>query len=230
MKNVARYTAFCFAFITVRSFTKVSEYDHQTLQTNPRHHEMRESHRTFTVTRHKIIKAKQPALSPSSRTHGSLSLNTFYWRQIFALDSVFVKTQTVLSSHGGCGSVVVDSLLIVTPIVGFCNCSMFCCALLYVHSSFAIILMWKREMVALLSFSSWCLVIVVWLFLAVPWVCLQFVIVIFPDYTRLLFMQTDALCPYVSHLRRVRATEHQQPDAINQTSWLFLCVITAKLK
>ena len=37
------------------------------------------------------------------------------------------------------GSVVVDSLLIVTPIVGFCNCSMFCCVLLYVHSSFAII-------------------------------------------------------------------------------------------
>ena len=35
---------------------------------------------------------------------------------------------------------VVDSLLIVTPIVGFRNCSMFCTALLYVHSSFAIIL------------------------------------------------------------------------------------------
>ena len=33
-----------------------------------------------------------------------------------------------------------------------CNCSMFCCALLYVHSSFAIILMWKREVVALLCF------------------------------------------------------------------------------
>ena len=29
-------------------------------------------------------------------------------------------------------------------------------------------------MVALLSFSSWCLVIDVWLFPAVPWVCLQF--------------------------------------------------------
>ena len=27
------------------------------------------------------------------------------------------------------GSVVVDSLLIVTPIVGFSDCSMFCCAL-----------------------------------------------------------------------------------------------------
>ena len=51
--------------------------------------------------------------------------------------------------------------------MGVCNCSMFCCALLYVHSSFVII-MGKRELVALLSLSSWCLVIVVWLFLAVP--------------------------------------------------------------
>ena len=40
---------------------------------------------------------------------------------------------------------VVDSLLIVTPIVGFRNCSMFCCAMLCVLSSFAIILMGKRE-------------------------------------------------------------------------------------
>ena len=42
----------------------------------------------------------------------------------------------------------VVSLLNVTPIVGFCNCSLFCCTLLDVHSSFAIILMGKREMVA----------------------------------------------------------------------------------
>ena len=48
--------------------------------------------------------------------------------------------------------------------MGFCNCSMFCCALLYVHSSFAIILMGKKELVALLCLSSWCLVIVVRLF------------------------------------------------------------------
>ena len=47
----------------------------------------------------------------------------------------------------------------------------------------SIILMGKRELVALLSLSSWCLVIVVWLFLAVPWVCQQFVIVVFPDHT-----------------------------------------------
>ena len=55
--------------------------------------------------------------------------------------------------------------------------------LLYVHSSFAIILMVRRELVALLSLSSWCLMVVVWLFLAVPWVCLQFVIVEIPDHT-----------------------------------------------
>ena len=36
----------------------------------------------------------------------------------------------------------------------------------------------ERKLAALLSLSSWCLVIVVWLFLSVPWVCLQFVIVI----------------------------------------------------
>ena len=52
------------------------------------------------------------------------------------------------------GSDVVDLLLIVTPIVGFCTCSMFCCALFYAHSSFAIILMGKKELVALLSLSS----------------------------------------------------------------------------
>ena len=60
---------------------------------------------------------------------------------------------------------------------------------LYVHSSFAIILMGKKELVALLSVSSYFLVIVVWLILAVPRVCLQFVIVIFHDYTHLLFLR-----------------------------------------
>ena len=55
--------------------------------------------------------------------------------------------------------------------------------LLYAHSSFAIILMVKRELVALLSLSSGCLVMVVWLFLALPRVCLRFVIVEFPDHT-----------------------------------------------
>ena len=71
--------------------------------------------------------------------------------------------------------------------MGVCNCSMFCCTLLYVHSSIAIILMGKRELIALLNLSSWCLVMVERLFLAVPRGCLQFVIVVFPDHTHLLF-------------------------------------------
>ena len=55
------------------------------------------------------------------------------------------------------------------------------------YSSIAIILMGKRELVALLNSSSWCLVMIEWLFLAVPWGCLLFVIVVFPDHTYLLF-------------------------------------------
>ena len=62
--------------------------------------------------------------------------------------------------------------------------------LLYVTlcpSSIAIILIGKRELVALLNLSSWCLVMVEQPFLAVPWGCLRFVIVVFPDHTHLLF-------------------------------------------
>ena len=72
--------------------------------------------------------------------------------------------------------------------MGVCNCSMHCCTLLYVHSCIAIILMGKRELIALLNLSSWCLDMVERLFLAVPRGCLQFVIVIFPDHTHLLFL------------------------------------------
>ena len=72
--------------------------------------------------------------------------------------------------------------------MGVCGCSVFCCTLLYVHSSIAIILMGKRELTALLDLSSWSLVVVKWLFLAVPRGCLQFVIVIFSDHTHLLFL------------------------------------------
>ena len=61
-----------------------------------------------------------------------------------------IKKNLVVSG----GSVVVDFLFIVTSIVGVRNCSMFCCTLLYVLSSIAIILMEKRELVALLYLSS----------------------------------------------------------------------------
>ena len=72
--------------------------------------------------------------------------------------------------------------------MGVCNCSMYCCTLLYVRSSIAIILMGKRELIALLNLSSLFLVMVERLFLAVPRGSLQFVIVVFPDHTHLLFL------------------------------------------
>ena len=55
--------------------------------------------------------------------------------------------------------------------------------------------MGKRELVALLT--SWCLVTVVWLFLAVPWVCLQFVIVVFPEHAHLLFLVSIIFQSYI---------------------------------
>ena len=60
------------------------------------------------------------------------------------------------------GGSVVHCLFLVTPIAGVCNCSMFCCTLLF----------------ALLNLSSWCIVMVEGLF----------VIVVFPDHTHLLFL------------------------------------------
>ena len=77
--------------------------------------------------------------------------------------------------------------------MGVCNCSMFCCTLLYVHSSIAIILIGERDLVALLNLSSWCLVMVERLFLTVPLGCLRFVIEVFPDYTHLLFFEKKTL-------------------------------------
>ena len=68
--------------------------------------------------------------------------------------------------------------------------SLFCYALLCVHSSFAIILKRKRKLVALLLLSNRCIVTiyVLWLFLVVPWIGLQYVIMVFPDHTDLLFI------------------------------------------
>ena len=63
----------------------------------------------------------------------------------------------------------------------FCVHSRFAC----VHSSFAIILKMKRKLVALLlwSYRRFVTINVLWLFLTVPWVGLQDVIVEFPDHT-----------------------------------------------
>ena len=75
-------------------------------------------------------------------------------------------------------------------IVGVLCLSLFCYALLCVHSSFAIILKRKRKLVALLLLSYKCIATnnVLWLFLMVLWVGLQCVIVVLPDHTHLLFI------------------------------------------
>ena len=77
--------------------------------------------------------------------------------------------------------------------MGVCNCYVFCCTLLYVHSSFAIILNEKRELVALFSLSSWFLVMFVRLFLTLPWGCLRFAIVVFPDHTHYFLLNVSCV-------------------------------------
>ena len=54
-----------------------------------------------------------------------------------------------------------------------------------------------ETLIALLNLSSWCLVMVERLFLGVPRGCLQFVIVVFPDHTRLLFFILMSRLKYV---------------------------------
>ena len=66
--------------------------------------------------------------------------------------------------------------------------------------------MGKRELIALLNLSSWCLVMVERLFLAGPRGCLQFVIVIFPDHTHLLFFTV------IVKLVGTLSTEYQNKD------------------
>ena len=69
-------------------------------------------------------------------------------------------------------------------VVVLCS-SLFWHTLLYVLSSFAIVLTRQGELVTLLVLSFGCLftVNVLWLFLTVPWLGMQFVIVVFPDHT-----------------------------------------------
>ena len=53
--------------------------------------------------------------------------------------------------------------------------------------------MGNRGLVALLNLSSWCLVMVERLFLAVPRGCLRLVVVVFPDHTHLLFLTVNII-------------------------------------
>ena len=87
-------------------------------------------------------------------------------------------------------------LLLIRCLVGLCVWSLFCCALLVVFSGFVVVLTGWRELLALLWFSSWFLVAVgvLWLFLAVPWVGLRCVVVVFPNHAHLLFANIFKYC------------------------------------
>ena len=93
---------------------------------------------------------------------------------------------------------------------------MFWCTLLYVHSSFAINLIGNRELVALISVSYRCLMVVVWIFLAASWVCLQFLIVIFPDHTHLLIFTKTVEIIWVQ-LNRAHNSD------IKASFWICIC-------
>ena len=93
---------------------------------------------------------------------------------------------------------------------------MFCCMVLYVNSSIAIILMGKRGLVALLYLSSCCLVMVEWLFLAVSWGCLRFVIVVFSDHTHLLFFYRRKMSVKIQELEDLLEQQRQRASNLEK--------------
>ena len=62
--------------------------------------------------------------------------------------------------------------------------------------------MGKRELVALINLSSWCLVMVESIFLAMPRGCLRFAIVVFPDHTHYFCLDLDADSFSVSEIKK----------------------------
>ena len=64
--------------------------------------------------------------------------------------------------------------------------------------------MGKRELVASLNLSSWCFVMVEWLFLAVPNGCLRFVIGVFHDHTHFLFLVTTSRSLSLYHTSQLK--------------------------
>ena len=128
--------------------------------------------------------------------------NVMCWSVTYKHVCSFHSTLSTLNGHQPTNELLAtkhESLLLIYSLmyfpllVGVLCLSLICCALhalLYVQSSFAIILKRKRKLVALLLLSYNCLatVNVLWLFLMVPWLGLRCVIVVFPDHTHLFFV------------------------------------------
>ena len=85
-----------------------------------------------------------------------------------------------------------------------------------------------RKLVALLLLSFRCLftINVLWFFLTVPWVGLQYVIVVFPDHTHFLFNQGKRTCYESSvdqhpwHLTSKKMTAGRVEPSMNKVRWM----------
>ena len=89
--------------------------------------------------------------------------------------------------------------------------------------------MGKRELIALLNLSSWRLVVVERLFLAVPRGCLLFVFVVFPDHTHLLFLHIFIIVKY--YIFAAKRLDHPLfIVALNKNTLKFPCNIQLQEK
>ena len=88
------------------------------------------------------------------------------------------------------------------------------------HVCIAIILIKKRELVALLNSCSRCLVMVERLFLTVPWGCLRFVIVVFPDHTHLLFFFINVKIPTIVDILTIMSMINTTSESLKAKKFL----------
>ena len=117
-------------------------------------------------------------------------------------------------------------------LLGFCVWSLI---LVCITFSFLVMqLLWPgRELFALLSLSSWCLITVhvLWLLCTVPWAGLQYVIVVFPNFPHLFFQFGKILLYFKFKVLWNISGPFGQPCSIFLTDhseamlrlWIFFC-------
>ena len=95
--------------------------------------------------------------------------------------------------------------------VGVLCLSLFRYALLCVHFTFCNHLKEKAGLFAIIVLQMYVTINVLWLFLTVPWVGLQYVSVVYPDHTHLLFGFTTWLSPQCVGYIREMMDENKSP-------------------